>query len=242
MPSRASTTEAKAAFRDAIRHAPDAATFLKHGSNFAAYLIRIGATDDLQALAQRGLAPRGCGQRSTVSMCRPWKICVQPWSKPGSSVSSPTDIPDVVVSRPTCWEVERALLVAFCELGRPQEALARISAPDFAWRDQPACRAIACFAAAAAGRNEDATRADRSLCRNGSALHIQGRENPARLALDHLAETQGKDSPGSIAATLPERKLSDPDRPKILRTLPDCGHLRRRRPAFGRGRPCRPVR
>ena len=43
MPSRASRPEAKAAFRKAMQHAPDAAHFLKHGSNFAVYLIRIGA-------------------------------------------------------------------------------------------------------------------------------------------------------------------------------------------------------
>ena len=61
--------EAKSAFRDAMRHAPDAATFLKHGGNFAAYLIRIGAKDDLKALAQEDW-PLADAARSKDSMSR----------------------------------------------------------------------------------------------------------------------------------------------------------------------------
>ncbi len=139
--------EAKAAFRDAIRHAPDAVTFLKHGSNFAAYLIRIGATDDLQALAREDWPLVDAARSDTFDVQALANLC-SAMEKAGQFSFLADCLPDVVASRPTCWEVERALLIAFCELGRSQEAVTRIGAQDFAWRDQPACRAIACFATA----------------------------------------------------------------------------------------------
>jgi hypothetical protein len=148
--------EAKSAFRDAMRHAPDAVTYLKHGGNFAAYLIRIGATDDLKALAQEdwpladAVGSERFDEQALVNLC-------SAMLQAGQLSFLADHLPDVVVSRPSCWEVERALLIAFCELGRPQQALARIGAQDFACRDLPACRAIACFATASAGRHAEAT-------------------------------------------------------------------------------------
>ena len=173
----------------------------------------------------------------TGSMCRHWKICVPPWRKPGSTVSLPTDYR-------MSWLHARPAGKLKGHFWSPS---ANSADPRRRWHAS-VHRTLPGGISRLAARSH-ALRPLRTAVMKTLPAQIEAYVETAPPYISRAEKTQGaslliispKPRGKTLLGPLPRHYLNgnypNPDRPKVLRTLPDCGHLRRRGPAFGRGGP-----